>query len=96
MDNYKEVQGYFNNFWMKEDVLYLHSDEKFKECLNLGNFFKNLANITKEFAESILKAENLADKSEKNNDKNPKMKKRKREILIILLINFIIQLEVLG
>ena len=76
MDNYEEKQGYFNNFWMKEDVLYLHSEEILKELLNFGNFFEKLAKLANEFSENILKAKNLTEKSEINNDKNPKKKKK--------------------
>ena len=76
MDNYEERQGYYNNFWMKEDVLYLHSEEILKELLNFGNFFEKLAKLANEFSENILKAKNLTEKSEINNDKNPKKKKK--------------------
>lgn len=76
MYNYEEKQGYYNNFWMKEDVLYLHSEEILKELLNFGNFFEKLAKLADEFSENILKAKNLTEKSEINNDKNPKKKKK--------------------
>ena len=76
MDNYEERQGYYNNFWMKEDVLYLHSEEILKELLNFGNFFEKLAKLANEFSENILKAKNITEKSEINNDKNPKKKKK--------------------
>ena len=96
MDNYEERQGYYNNFWMKEDVLYLHSEEILKELLNFGNFFEKLAKLANEFSKNLIKEKNLTEKSKINNNKKTKKKKRKKGILIIFLINKTIQQEVLG
>ena len=81
MDKYKEREGYYNNFWMKEDALYLHSEEKLEELLNFGNLFKKLSELTREFSQSILNAKKLADKLELNDEKNQKKKKKEVETI---------------
>ena len=66
---------------MKEDALYLHSEEKLEELLNFGNLFKKLSELTREFSQSILNAKKLADKLELNDEKNQKKKKKEVETI---------------
>ena len=80
MDDYVEDYSYNNNFWMKSGVLYKHFRAKFKEFRSLGHIFKKISEICLEFSESILKAKNVCDISELENEKLLNKKKKLTEI----------------
>ena len=81
MEDYVEEYKYNNNFWMKSDLLYSHSEKKFQEYLSIGKMIESFSNIFNYFYEEINKIPSLY--------KRPEEEKSTRYNGIQVLIKFI-------
>ena len=67
MDEYVENYKYNNCFWKKSQLLYDHSDSKFKEYISIGKIFKS---VSKELAKLPPALDSLEKIYEKPNEPN--------------------------
>ena len=59
MEKYVGEYNYSNCFWLKQELLYSHSENKFKEYQSIGLIFKTFSNEIKKIYESLPKISKL-------------------------------------